>query len=196
MITFIRGLLVSGLAALALAACSSDMSSQQPTAMAGTEQPKLAFSVADIRIGSTFRAETTAPHVEALLPVTLEDRLADWARSNLDARGGSARGLFVITDASLVRTELDKDVGVPGLTRYPQTIRFDASIAATFEVLDEFGAQKAYTISKVTMGRTMTSFESDAARDILLRDLADAILKQFDAEMEKGIRANVSRFLL
>lgn len=196
MIRFVRGLLVSGLAALALAACSSDMSSQQSAAMAGAEQPKLSFTVSAIDIASNFHADDQPPHVEALLPVSLEQRVAEWGRTHLAARGGSLSARFVVTDASLVRTNLGEDVGAPGLMRAAQTIRYDATVAATFEVLDRYGERKAYATGKVSLGRTMAAFESDAARDVLLRDLAEAVMKKFDAEMERVLKANVARYMI
>ncbi len=192
----IRGLLVPGLAALALAACASEMSSQQPAGMAGAEQPKLAFAVSGVEIASTFKASDQPPHVEALLPVPLEQRAADWARSHLTARGGGEIARFTITDASLVREDLGENVGVPGLLRAEQTIRYDATISATFEVLDRIGARKAYAVGSISMGRTMAAFESNAARDILLRDLADALMKEFDAEMLKVLETNVAGYIL
>lgn len=181
---------------LALAACASTTPSQQPAGMAVAQQPKLAFNVSSVEIASTFRAPGQAPHVEGLLAVPLEQRVADWAKTRLTARGGADIARFTITDASVVRTELGENVGVPGLMRAPQTIRYDAAIAVSFEVLDRFGVRKAYANGRVSLSRTMAAFESDAARDVLLRNLSDAVMEEFDAEMDKVLRANVSGYMM
>ncbi len=192
----IRGLLASGLAVLALAACASSMPSQQPAGMAAAEQPKLAFTVSGIELASTFQAPAEPNHVEGLLPVSLENRVADWAKTHMSAAGGADVARFTITDASLVKTELDENVGAPGLLRAPQTIRYDASIAVSFEIVNKFGLQKGYTNATVSLARTMASYESDAARDVLLQDLTEAIMKEFGAEMEKALRANVGGYIM
>ncbi len=95
-----------------------------------------------------------------------------------------------------MKTELDENVGAPGLLRAPQTIRYDASIAVSFEIVNKFGLQKGYTNATVSLARTMASYESDAARDVLLQDLTEAIMKEFGAEMEKALRANVGGYIM
>lgn len=193
--SFIRNLLVTGLAALALAACGSSTMTEQSGGMTAPMQPKLAFNVATIQVVSMVSAanQTASNAVQPAVP--LVERVADWARTHLSAVGATGAGSFTITDASIVRTDLGSDVGGTGLMRAPQTIRYDATVAASFEILDSAGARQGYANTEVSLSRTMAPYESDAARDILLRDLSDAVMAEFDTEMQKVLRANVGAFM-
>ena len=95
-----------------------------------------------------------------------------------------------------MKTELDENVGAPGLLRAPQTIRYDASIAVSFEIVNKFGLRKGYTNAAASLSRTMASYESDAARDVLLHDLSKAVIDEFGAEMERALRANVGGYIM
>lgn len=193
--TCIRNLLVPGLAALALAACGSNMSTLETAGTAVDQQPKLEFDVSGILVDSTFLTSGRQPHVEEELMVPLDRKVADWAKARLAAGGDAGVVKFNIHDASIVETALDRDAGIPGIPRAPQVIRFDSSIAASFEVLDAAGKRQAFGETRVTLSRTMAAHESNASRQQVLQKLSDAALRKFDTEMEKTVRSHARAYV-
>jgi len=193
---FIRNLFVPGLAALALAACGSDMSTLETAGASADQKPKLELNVARLQIATGYEAPEGATHVEDELAVPLHQRVLTWADARLAPRGREGVARITVTDASIVETRLTEDAGISAPMRAPQTIRFTATLAATFEAVDEGGKRTGYTQARAELSRTMSAHESAAARRQVLDMLADAVLEKFDQEMETSLRAYAGPYVM
>lgn len=195
---FIQFLLVPGFAALALAACGSDSSTQMAAGPVAGQQPqsKLVFNVERLERASAFQSPGGPSHIEGELSIPLDQKVLEWAENRMDARGGIGIGRFVVVDASLVETAVEDPAATPLSPRAPQTIRFDASIVVSFEILDGSGARKAFAEARTAASRTLYPYASDAARKQALNGLVDAVMRKFDVEVEKVLRAHVASYFM
>jgi len=192
MLNCIRRLLITGLATLALAACGTPAPAQQSAKADFAQMPPLGLAVSAIDIASTYQPSAQPPHVETQLPVLLDGEIKRWAQVRLVARGGAEAARFTITEASVVAVALDRDAGLPGLVRTPQTTRYDAVVAGMLVVLDAGGGTRAFASARTQVSTTLGKDLSDAFRRQRLADVVDQAAAAFNVEMEKSIRANLA----
>ena len=190
--SIIRRTFLVGLATLALAACGTTPPMERAVA---TLPPPLALDVAKIEIVSSFQGSRQPPHVEALFPVPPEQAMRNWARTRLAAVGSSGVARFTVVDASVVKVGLDRDVGLPGIPRAPQTVRYDATVAATLDILDERGGRQGQASARVQFSRTIWPDASPAAHRDLWDGMTAPLLKAFDAEMATNMRTYIGAYL-
>lgn len=188
----IRRTVLVGLATLALAACGTNPPMQQPVVSLPTP---LALDVAKIEIVSTFQGSKQAPHVEGLFPVPPEQAIRDWAKSRLTAAGHSGVARFTIDDASVIEAELAKNAGLPGIPRAPQTIAYNATVAATLDILDDQGHRQGQTSASVQFSRTLWPDASPEAHRELWAGMIAPLQRNFDAEMTGNIKKYLGAYL-
>lgn len=193
MLKMIRQVLTVGFATLALAACGTTTApmEKQVAVMA----PPIALDVARIEIVSNVQASKTPPHVEGLIPTPPDRAIRDWAANRLVARGQSGVARFTITDAAIVEEDLPRDVGMPGLLRAPQTVRYNATVSATLEILDEPNARQGRAAAQVAFSRTIWPTASQEAHQALWQGMIAPLVQAFDAEMTKDIRGRLGIFI-
>ena len=181
-----------GFATLALAACgtTAPMESQVVVLPA-----PFSLDVARIEVVSNVRGSSERPHVEGLLPHPPEQALRDWANARLVAGGQSGVARFTITEAAIVEEDLPRDVGVPGLLRAPQTVRYNGTAAATLEVLDEPNARQGRASAQVVFSRTIWPDASPEAHQDLWQGMIAPMVSAFDAEMAQNIRGHLGIFI-
>jgi len=190
--TMIRRVLIVGLATLALAACGT--TPPMPPQVMSLPAP-LALDVGKIEIVSNFQGSQQRPHVEAQVPVPPEQAIRDWAKTRLVAAGHSGVARFTIVDASVVEADLNKDVGLPGIPRAPQTILYDATATAFLDILDDQGNRKGQASAKVQFSRTIWPNASPEAHQELWAGMIAPLMKAFDAEMAANMRTYLGAYL-
>ncbi|MDX9860525.1 MAG: hypothetical protein RBS99_06365 [Rhodospirillales bacterium] len=188
----IRQVLMVGFATLALAACGTTAPMEKQVAVL---PPPIGLDVARIEVVSKVQASSTRPHVEGLLPTTPEQALRDWANNRLVAQGQSGVARFTITDAAIVEEDLPRDVGMPGLLRAPQTVRYNATAAAILEVLDEPNAREGRAAARVAFSRTIWPDASPEAHQDLWQGMIAPLVSAFDSEMTENIRGHLGSFI-
>lgn len=188
----IRQVLLVGFATLALAACGTTAPMEREVAVL---PPPLTLDVARIEVVSNFRGSSEAPHVEGLLPTPPEQALRDWAANRLAATGQGGVARFTILDASIVEEDLDRDVGAPGLLRAPQTIRYNATAAATLEILNDPDGREGRASARVQFSRTIWPDASPQAHQMLRQGMIAPLISAFDAEMTGEIRGPLGTFV-
>jgi len=192
MFKMIRQVLLGGFATLALAACGTTAPMEKEVAVL---PPPLTLDVARIEVVSNFQGSSEAPRVEGLLPTPPEQALRDWAASRLAAGGQGGVARFTILDASIAEEDLDRDVGVPGLLRAPQTVRYNATAAATLEILDDPRGREGRASSRVQFSRTIWPDASPQAHQMLWQGMIAPLISAFDAEMTGEIRGPLGAFV-
>jgi hypothetical protein len=191
-----RSLLLSPLALAVLAGCSS--TPQRPTFIdiRFTDRPRLRIYCAAIDVVDDFRPTLQDPHVEHLFPVTPEHALENWAHDRLIASGTDRRLRFRIIDASVRETHLPKKTeGIRGAFTTEQTERYDASVEVAVDLLDSRGFSERQVSAKVARSTTTAEDVTPNQRDQAWYDLTRALMADFDAEMERQLRANLTFYV-
>ena len=146
------GLGLAGFAVSALAACSNSPPRQRLPELTYAHLGVFRLDVARIDIVNQYRSPLTAPNVDHLMPVPPERTLERWARDRLAATGGTGSiARYAIQDAKMLETELKRTPGVRGAFTTDQAERYDLSLAASLEVLDDRGLiRQAYASAAST----------------------------------------------
>jgi hypothetical protein len=188
---------LAGLAASSLAACSDSPSRQRLPELTYGHLGTFRLDVARIDIVNQYRSPLTAPHVDHVMPIPPERTLERWARDRLAATGAAgAIARYTIEDAKMIETELKRTQGVRGAFTTDQAQRYDLSMAASLEILDDRGLiRQAYASAAATRFRTVPEGISINEREKVWFDLVEASMNDINAELDRQIRANMARFL-
>jgi hypothetical protein len=180
-------------AALALAAllagCETQMPAQKLPDLTFAHLPPLQLAVQRIDIDSRFQPTLRAPNVEHAFPVPPARALERWASQRLKATGGSAPARFTILDATVTETKLSRDTSMRGYFTKQQSERYDARVEAAIDIQDgpARGTANAIASRWTTVAEDATLNE----RERIKFDLIEALMKDFDAEIEKNVRRHL-----
>lgn len=165
--------------------------------------PELTFShlvphglaVAQVEVASEAPTSTQAPHIEATAPVSPETALRRWAAHRLAAAGGTEVARLVIATAALTETPLKVRSGLKGAFYKDQSVRYDAEVSAVLHIVQGGGAPVGSAEATARRSRTLAEDASVNDRRRAQFDLVEAVLTDFDREMEKSLRAHLGRWL-
>lgn len=190
----LRRLTLSLFAVAGLAACSTQPAPQFPE-LTYSHMPKIVLDVAEIQIVNEASATSGAKHVEAQMPVSPETALRAWVRDRLQANGVSGVAKFVIENASVTETDLQKTPGLKGLVTKDQSQRYDSRIRATLKLEGVPRVTQAFAQAEVSRGQTIAEDATINERDQLLFNLTEATMKDFDPIMAASIRQHLADFV-
>ena len=190
-----RRCVLAGLVALVLAACQMPLPAQRLPELTYGHLDRLNLNVAAIEVISEYRSPMKAPHVEHLFPTPPQTALERWAADRLEAAGRQDIARFVIKDAQATATPLAIDKGLAEAFTKKQSVRYKVSVEAFLEIVDERGFRKGFSSARVRVTRTMAEDATLNQRDKVLFEITEAVIRDFNAEMEKNIRQYLGGFL-
>ena len=196
MMTFTRRAILMGLAGLAIAACETPAMVQQYPDITFGHLPTIDLNATDVRTVSEYKAPMLAPNVDHLFPVPPVQALQRWAQDRLAAKGMGNVARFTISDASVTETVLTTEPGLKGVFKKEPSSRYDATMAGVLEILDERGFRKGFATARVSRSRSILEGASINERERMWFELTEALMADFNAEMEKNIRAHVGAFVM
>ncbi len=182
-------------ALVAAAACATEVPQQTLPELTYGHLSPLALGVGAVEVTSEYAAPMAAPHVEHLFPTPPEKALRQWATDRLKAAGGPGVARFVIKDARVTETALAHDEGVKGAFTKEASERYDAAVEAVVEIIDGDGKSRGHASARATRSRTVREDVSMNERDRIRFELIEALMKDFDAEIENNIRTYLAKTL-
>jgi hypothetical protein len=157
--------------------------------ISGEAPIRLAVGGVDIR--NDYKATFQPPHVEHLFPIPPAHAMENWAHDRVVAAGGNARAVFVIADASVVETELKKkEEGITGAFTKEPAQRYDATVAATLNLIDERGTPVRTVTVKAFRSQTVLEGVTPNEREQAWYDMTKALMNDFDRQMSAEISAH------
>jgi hypothetical protein len=190
-----RRCVLASLVALVLAACQTPPPVQRLPELTYGHLDRLNLDVAAIEVVSEYRSPMKAPHVEHLFPTPPQTALERWAADRLEAAGRQGIARFVIKDAQATATPLPIDKGFAEAFKKKQSVRYEVSVEAFLEIVDERGFRKGFSSARARVTRTMAEDATLNQRDKVWFELTEAVMRDFNAEMEKNIRQYLGGFL-
>lgn len=181
-----------------LAACATDEPLPGPVPTVGfSHLPPLNLAVGRVDVKSAYKSPMSAPNAEHRMPSPPERALFDWGLARLKAAGGGdnpAVAEFVIEDASVVETKLEKSEGFSGLFTYEPEERYDAQAVARLTVE---GPQGSGAI-RVTANRAIEVRENAtlAEREQKWVELVENLMADFNTQMEQQVAAHLGAWLV
>ncbi|HEY9080673.1 hypothetical protein [Magnetovibrio sp.] len=204
MMTDRRHVLKIGLGAVlaaALAGCASDAQLAGPVPEVGFQHlSPIHLKVARVEVRSDYQSPMTDPNAEHRFSTPPAKAMSNWATRRLQAVGtpggmGGGTATFVIEDAAVIETQLNKSTGLKGAFTYEPTERYDANIAARLMIAD--GQNNAQGEVKVSAKRSVEVRENAtlAERERAWFEMTEALMADFNAQMENQIQAHLRRWL-
>jgi len=184
----LRFILVTLVLAGALTACESPPPRPTFPDIRFTGEPPIRLAVGAIDVQSSFKPTFQAPHVEHLFPVPPARAMENWAHDRLVAGGGSARARFVIEDASVVEVELKKkDEGITSAFTKEPAERYDATVAARLQIVDDHGLPVRTVSVKASRSQSVLEGITPNDREQTWYDMTKALMADFDQQMSREI---------
>jgi hypothetical protein len=187
----LRFILVTLALTAALAGCESPPPRPTFPDIRFTDQAPIRLAVSSIEISSDFKPTFQSPHVEHLFPVPPERALENWAHDRLAATGGSAHARFIIQDASVTETQLKKkNEGLTGAFTDQPAQRYDATVAATLQIVDDHGVPVRAVSVKSSRSQSVLEGITPNDRDKIWYDMTKALMSDFNQQMSQEISSH------
>lgn len=183
------------IALMILAGCQTTPPPAQLPEITFAHLPPLKLAVGNLSIRQAYRPKMTAPYVDHLFPTPPVLVVQRWAEERLVPQGGGSSISFTIVDASVREVALERIGGLRGALTTEQSERYEARIEAVAEILDAQGMGTGRVRATATRLRTIPEDASLADRERLWFEMTEALMADFNAEMEKNIRAHLGRWL-
>jgi hypothetical protein len=187
---------IAALFAVVLAGCSSTPPEVRFADITFGHLPPHTLTVSRVDIESTYQAPMRSPNIEHTAPVSPERALRRWAQDRLKTSGMPGTARFIIVNASIVETPLSLTGGIRGAFTKEQAARYEATIEASLEVLDERGFRRGFATARVQRSTTSREDSTLNDRDRLLFTLVDELMKDFDREMERSMRQYLTGYMM
>lgn len=179
-----------------LAACETAPPRQRHFELTFAQLPILSLDVARVEVISDYTPPLKAPNVEHLFPVPPGKGLRRWAADRLKAGGKKGSARFVIVNAAVTEAALPVTKGLKGAFKKEQSERYEAVVEASLEILDARGFRKGFASARVSRSRTVREDATLNQREAAWFAMTEALLNDFDKELEKNIRQYLLGFLL
>lgn len=171
-----------------LVGCEASVPSQRLPDLTYSHLRPLTFDVGAVVTTLDYKAPLAAPNVDHLFPVPPADAVRRWVNGRIKSGGSAGDVRIVIVDASVVESKLALEKGLTGAFTKEQSERYQARIEALLEIRDNSGIRVGFVQTSVTHSTTVREDANVNERELAWFQLTEALMNDFDAEMEKNIR--------
>ena len=144
------------------------------------------LNVAKFEVVSQYQAPLRPPNVEHLFPTPPVKALKQWAKDRFRTVGRSGTARLVILNATAIEVQLQRKTGLTATFTKQQSERYDLTVDTVLEVSD--GRRGGRVSARVTRFMTLREDITPNERKRAWFDMTEALVKDFDAEIEKNIR--------
>jgi len=178
-----------------LAACSSEPQKPLPE-LTFVHQPPIRLNVASLEVVSTYKEARKPPHVEHKFQTPPEEALKRWAESRLRPMGRAESARYTVINAAVTEESLAKTEGIAGAFKKEPSERYTATVEAQLEILNADGRLIQLASARATRSRSVMEDAKPEERERMWFELLEALMKDFDKEMERAIRLYMDPWLL
>ncbi len=154
------------------------------------------MNVGQLEIASKYNAPGRAPNVDHLMTPSPEAELKRWAQSRLQPMGTSRSLRFTIVDAALTETPLKTESGLGVMFKKQPIARYDVSLRASLQVLDDNRAVLGESSINVTRYQTILEGASVHEREKARAGLLKAAMEDANTQMDREIRSHLKKWLM
>jgi len=196
---YFASLLVAGIltAGLIVAGCAATPPASTLAEIGFSHLEKINIKADSVEITSEYKSPLKPPFVEHRFSTSPEKAATNWAKSRLVGVGGDgAKVRFIIVDASVREEPVEKQkTGIVGIFTKEPTADYFAKLEARL-VVEPAPGQTAGEI-RVIAERNILIHEdvSLAERERIWLELIENLMNDFNGEMERQIRGNLSQFI-
>jgi hypothetical protein len=179
----------------ALASCSNQPPPDIFPELSWAQLPPYRLNVARIEVIKEYIPSDQPPHVETLAPRTLIDSADRWARDRLRAVGDSGYARFVITDASMVESQLKVQRGLSYAFTNQQDKRYDARVAVRLEIHNARGYKDGEVDAMATSSRSIAQDATPHERREAWYLIVQGAMLDLNSELERNINTYLRQYL-
>ena len=190
-----KGPILAMLAVFVLVGCQAVIPAQRLPELTYAHLQPLNLKVGSVELIMDYQPPLAAPNVDHLFPVTPSEALQRWNEDRLKSVGGTPVARLVDTDASVVETTLALKKGLGGVFTKEQSERYEARIEATLKIQDAAGATIGFATTNVKRSVTIREDANINDRELAWFKLIEALMTDFNAEMEKNIRRHLADWM-
>ena len=191
-----KRVLVALLVVVAVAACETPSPGQKLPELTYGHLGKFRLNVGEVQVVSQYVPPMKPPNVEHLSSTPPEKALKRWAADRLKAAGRAGTARFVIVSAAATVEPLKVDKGLSGAFEKQQSKRYRANVEATLEILDAKGFRRGFVDARASRSRTIREDATLNQRERLWFELTEALMNDFNAEIDRQIRKYLGGFLM
>jgi hypothetical protein len=195
MIKHLKAPVLALLAIAFLASCSSEPQRPLPK-LTFVHQPPIRLNVASLEVVSTYKEPRKPPYVEHKFQTPPEEALKRWAEARLRPMGRAESARYTVTNAAVTEESLAKTEGIAGAFKKEPSERYTATVEAQLEILNANGRLIQLASARATRSRSVMEDAKPEERERVWFELLEALMKDFDKEMEKAIRLYMDPWLL
>ena len=183
-------------AAMALLSCAAPPPKQKFADITFAHLPPYMFDVARVDITSEFEPKLGPPYVEQQFPIPPERAIRQWVHDRIKPAGTEGVIKVVINDASVKEVSLAHNKDVEGKFTTEQAERYVAVADVTINVYGTQGFREGYATAHVEHTQTVPEDATLNSRERVWYNMTDALMKDFNTQMEKNIKAYLQKFLV
>ncbi len=176
------------LAAFALAACETPSPKITFPEITFQHKPPIKLDVRDISFEQVYRPPSRPPNVDHLFPVRPAAAAVRWGRDRLRAAGATGRARYVVREASVVEVPLKMESGLKGMMTIDQSERYDARLVVDVHLNSDERRSLGTITVEVVRSQTVAEDISLNEREKVWFDMTEALMRDFDAELEKALK--------
>jgi hypothetical protein len=180
---------------LILAACEAPSLPEPIPPLTYDHLPPIALNVAQIEVIEEYAPTLRSPNVEHLFPTSPARAIRQWAKDRLRAVGETGTARFIIQDARVVETKLEKAKGLRGAFTKEQSERYDGRLQVTLEIRSERGFRDAFATGQADHSNTAIEGISLEDRERLFHAMTAALVDAATVELEKNIEQFLRDYL-
>ena len=184
------------IAAIGLFSCASPPPKQKFADITYAHLPPYMFNVARLDIVSEFKPKLGPPYVEQQFPIPPERAIRQWARDRIKPAGVDGAVRVIIKDASVKEVELVRKKDLEAKFTTEQTERYEAVVDVTIEVDGPARAGEGFASAHVERTQTVPEDATLNERERVWYNMTDALMKDFNTQMEENIRTYLKKFLV
>ena len=179
-----------------LAACETPPPVDKLPELTYTHLGTLRFNAGVMQVVTTYSQPMKAPNVEHLLLTPPLKTLKRWADDRIFVGGDKGLVRFTIANAAVTETALKVKKGLQGAFHKEQSERYDAVIEASIELLDDRGFRLGFASAQANRSMTVREDATLNKRRRVQFELIEALMNDFNTEIESNIRQYLSKWLL
>lgn len=183
-----------GLGGLTLAACSTPQTATYPDITFNHLKP-INMAVGSIRVVDAYQAPLTGDHVEHRFPQPPEKALKRWAHDRINPVGGDMIARFTIEKAGVKEIRLETDKTLKAKFTTEQSEKYESTLWAKLEIVDQLGNVHGQSLAEVSRSQTVPEDATLQEREKVWFEFTEKMMTDFNAHMEKNIRAHLQRWV-
>lgn len=190
-----KRLMLIGLSALALNACTSSPKLEEPRGLAYVAEAPIRLDLDRIEVVKKYRSPKKLPNVEHQFPVPPTALIQQWVQDRLLPIGHHDFAVVTIEDASVVESPLERTTGLSSWFAVDQTEKYDARLKVRIEIFSNSKQSLGYATATATGSQTVTENMTLGQRRKVWIDLMEKVMTQLDKELEANIKSHLGNYI-